>query len=67
MSEDKKKIGRPRSYKPSKNIVTIRLTDEQLADLEFCSSLENSTKSKLIKDGIRAQINLIKFRHRPEN
>ncbi len=52
-----KKIGRPRSTDPKRNIVGCKLTDTELQLLtEYCSK-NNVSKSNVIKSGIKHIIN----------
>ena len=63
--KEKRTRGRPKSDNPRTKTVQIRLTEEEAASLVFYSNMAGTSKSSLLKDGMRMKINLIK--HTKEN
>ena len=63
--KEKRTRGRPKSDNPRTKTVQIRLTEEEAASLDFYSNMAGTSKSSLLKDGMRMKINLIK--HTKEN
>ena len=63
--KEKRTRGRPKSDNPRTKTVQIRLTKEEAASLDFYSNMAGTSKSSLLKDGMRMKINLIK--HTKEN
>lgn len=59
--KEKRTRGRPKSDNPRNKTVQIRLTEEEAASLDFYSNMAGTSKSSLLKDGMRMKINLIKF------
>lgn len=58
--KEKRTRGRPKSDNPRTKTVQIRLTEEEAASLDFYSNMAGTSKSSLLKDGMRMKINLIK-------
>ena len=53
----KKKMGRPTSQVPKKNIVGCKLTDAELEMLELFCKANNISKSNVLRNGIKDIIN----------
>lgn len=58
----KKKRGRPHVYKPKTNVVPIRITDEELAQLAYICEKEDISKSDVFREGLRMMYNLTVYR-----
>lgn len=62
MSEEvKRKRGRPLNGPARKNQVKILLSDEELDALKLACKEHHKTQSDIIRDGMRARINLLNF------
>ena len=52
-----KKMGRPLSDEPRKNVVGCKLTDKELMRLDEYCKINNTSKSEVLKAGIEPIIN----------
>ncbi|HFI0215356.1 TPA: hypothetical protein ACGOVI_000512 [Streptococcus suis] len=54
------KVGRPKSENPRKNNTRIRMTDEEVAMLEYCAEHTGKTKTEILMLGLDKVYNEIK-------
>ena len=53
METAKKKIGRPKTENPRNKRLEIRLTEEELEKINYCSKVLGKTKTDTILEGIK--------------
>lgn len=63
LKEGKRKRGRPLTGPARKNQFRIMLTDDEVKALNIASEKHRMSKSDIIRNGMNAQINLLKFKN----
>ena len=56
------KVGRPRKDDSKNKVITIRVTKDELNDLNYVSSRSGLSKSEIIIQGMKMNLNLIRNR-----
>lgn len=54
------KVGRPKSGNPRRNNTRLRMTDEEVAMLEYCAEKTGKTKTEILMLGLEKVYNEIK-------
>lgn len=54
------KVGRPKSENPRRNNTRLRMTDEEVAMLEYCAEQTGKTKTEILMLGLEKVYNEIK-------
>lgn len=54
------KVGRPKSENPRRNNTRLRMTDDEVAMLEYCAKTTGNSKTEILMLGLQKVYNEIK-------
>ena len=54
------KVGRPKSENPRRNNTRLRMTDDEVAMLEYCAKITGNSKTEILMLGLQKVYNEIK-------
>lgn len=60
------KVSRPKKFNSKKERIEIRLSEEEMFELECCSSETGLSKSEIIRNNIRVCCNLAKHQSKKQ-